>query len=216
MLAEHEVDTRFFPIINSVFEATLDMPWGRPPTISSDFTADITSCYGATPHTGTDSLLGALSWLADMVWEQQVQAWGIPIDSLVLWFSWHQGKNCPVGTVRWGAAHRLPRQRNGGPFTRMVFSKERLLQVMRWLICNAFVQPGDRVWRQIIGIAMGLSCSPDWCNIYLLYYEWLFIDRLLRLQQQYLLPLFSRWFRYIDDLRVIKPYHSIISGPPTV
>ncbi len=75
---------------------------------------------------------------------------------------------------------------------------------MRWLICNAFVQLGDRVWRQIIGIAMGLSCSPDWCNIYLLYYEWRFIDRLLRLQQQYLLPLFSRWFRYIDDLRVIN------------
>jgi hypothetical protein len=200
VLAEHGVDTQFFPIINSVFDATLNMP----PTMSSDFTADITRCYEAIPLIGTDSLLEALTWLADMVWEQQVQARGIPVSSLVLWFSWHQGKNCPVGTVRWGEAHRLPRQKKGGPFTRMVFSKERLLQVMRWLICNAFVQLGDRVWRQIIGIAMGLSCSPDWCNIYLLYYEWRFIDRLLRLQQQYLLPLFSRWFRYIDDLRVIN------------
>ena len=75
---------------------------------------------------------------------------------------------------------------------------------MLWLIQNAVVQLGDRAWRQVIGIAMGLSCSPDWCNIYLLYYEWHFVERLVRLEQFQLLPLFVHWFRYIDDLRAIN------------
>ena len=79
-----------------------------------------------------------------------------------------------------------------------------LLSLMLWLIENAAVQLGDRAWRQVTGIAMGLSCSPDWCNIYLLYYEWQFIERLVRLEQYHLLPLFQFWFRYIDDLRCIN------------
>lgn len=47
---------------------------------------------------------------------------------------------------------------------------------------------------------MGFSCSPLWCNVYLLSYEIKFIQRLARLQRTDLLSKFHSAFRYIDDL----------------
>jgi hypothetical protein len=65
---------------------------------------------------------------------------------------------------------------------------------------NCFITLGDRVWRQQTGIPMGFSCSPIWCNMYLLSYETKFIQRLACLGRQDLMTKFQHAFRYIDDL----------------
>ena len=47
---------------------------------------------------------------------------------------------------------------------------------------------------------MDFSCSPLWCNLYLLSYEIKFIQRLARLRKTYIMSKFKFSFRYIDDL----------------
>ena len=47
---------------------------------------------------------------------------------------------------------------------------------------------------------MGFACSPLWCNMYLLYYESQFIQRLARLGRRDLMAQFKNTYRYIDDL----------------
>ncbi len=179
-----------------MFDAVLNMP----ACINSDYTADITRCYENIPLEGAGSLVCALRWLTDLVWKAQAQALGSTVGSLVISFTWDIARASPAGLVRWGRGKRRGDRR----FIRLRFSQARLLTLMRWLIQNAVVQLGDRAWRQMVGIAMGLPCSPDWCNIYLLYYEWQFLERLVMLEQFHLLTLFQFWFQYIDDVRVIN------------
>jgi hypothetical protein len=47
---------------------------------------------------------------------------------------------------------------------------------------------------------MGFSCSPLWCNLYLLHYEIQFIQRLGLLGLPQLMEKFKFSYRYIDDL----------------
>ena len=47
---------------------------------------------------------------------------------------------------------------------------------------------------------MCFSCSPVWCNMYLLSYEIKFIQHLAKLGRVDLLAKFNHAFRYIDDL----------------
>ena len=47
---------------------------------------------------------------------------------------------------------------------------------------------------------MGFSCSPLWCNTYLLYYELTFVMRIAKLGRVDLMAKFQSAFRYIDDL----------------
>ena len=39
----------------------------------------------------------------------------------------------------------------------------------------------DQVWKQILHIFIGISCSPLWCNLYLFSYEIMIIQRLARI-----------------------------------
>lgn len=79
-------------------------------------------------------------------------------------------------------------------------TEKQLVEYHRWLMTNCFVALGDRVWRQNLGISMGFSCSPLWCNLYLLHYEISFIQRLARQGRVDLMSKFRSAFRYIDDL----------------
>jgi hypothetical protein len=66
---------------------------------------------------------------------------------------------------------------------------------------------------------MGFSCSPVWCNMYLLSYEVQFIQRLARLGRTDLLSKFQFAFRYIDDLcwfNVQNPRDFLCSSQPRI
>jgi hypothetical protein len=82
----------------------------------------------------------------------------------------------------------------------MELTLDRLILLHKWLMNNYFITLDDRVWRQQTGIPMGFSCSPIWCNMYLLSYETKFIQRLACLGRQDLMTKFQHAFRYIDDL----------------
>jgi hypothetical protein len=60
---------------------------------------------------------------------------------------------------------------------------------------------------------MGFLCSPIWCNMYLLSYETMFIQRLASLECTDLMAKYQYTFCYIDDLclfNVVNPrdFHS--------
>jgi len=55
-----------------------------------------------------------------------------------------------------------------------------------------------------MGIPMGFSCSPVWCNMYLLAYEIRFIQRVAKLGRRDILSQFQTAYRYIDDLCLIN------------
>jgi hypothetical protein len=74
------------------------------------------------------------------------------------------------------------------------------LQIHKWLTTNCYIQLGDRVWKQILGIPMRFSCSPLWCNLYVLSYEIKFIQRLAKLGQIDIMSKFKYAFSYIDDM----------------
>jgi hypothetical protein len=69
---------------------------------------------------------------------------------------------------------------------------------------NCYIILEDRVWVQQIGIPMGFSCSPIWCNMFLAAYEARFILHLVRLGRKDLLNKLQIAFRYIDDLCLIN------------
>jgi hypothetical protein len=72
---------------------------------------------------------------------------------------------------------------------------------------NCFLTLRDRVWHQCTGIPMGFSCSPIWCNIYLLSYEAKFIQCLARLGRIDLLVKFQHVYRYIDDVCLLNVHN---------
>jgi hypothetical protein len=84
------------------------------------------------------------------------------------------------------------------------FPLQRLLNLHEWLMNNCFLTLGDRVWHQCTGIPMGFSCSPIWCNIYLLSYEAKFIQCLAKLGRIDLLIKFQHVYRYIDDICLLN------------
>ena len=77
---------------------------------------------------------------------------------------------------------------------------EKFLTLHKWLTTNCFVRLGNQVWKQVLGIPMGFSCSPLWCNLYLMSYEIKFIQRIAKLGRTDIMARFSHAFRYIDDL----------------
>lgn len=62
---------------------------------------------------------------------------------------------------------------------------------------------------------MGFSCSPLWCNLYLMSYEIKFIQRLAKLGRTDIMARFSHAFRYIDDLCWINVGNAQLFLDPT-
>ena len=56
------------------------------------------------------------------------------------------------------------------------------------------------VFRQTIGIPMGTNCAPLLADLYLYYYEYKFMNKLITSKHLNLARLFNQTYRYIDDL----------------
>ncbi|KAG0568196.1 hypothetical protein KC19_6G001700 [Ceratodon purpureus] len=178
-------DTSSFWIVDSVIHVTLNLP----PTMHDVYVADITKCYESIPLTGQDNLLEALQFMIRTGFQEAARLHTKA--ETILWVKFAQD-NTPM-TARWGTT-----QPKSGRWIPM--SQTRLISLHSWLMNNCFVALGDRVWRQTRGIPMGFSCSPLWCNIYLMTYEVKFIQRLASMGRKDLLNKFRYAFRYIDDI----------------
>ena len=194
MFESHKLDSNFYPAASSPFEVFLNLP----DQLTSVFVADITKCFEKIPVQDVpNSLQTAICWLFNLAFRGRHAA-----TLLYVWWSYKSGK---ASSPKWTKAQPPNKRSDDGVW--FGFSKDRIISLSIWLATHAYTQCGDRVWLQIIGIAMGFACSPVWCNVYLLMYEFQFVDRLAKLERFDLLSLFKYWFRYIDDL-------SLFNGPP--
>ena len=68
-----------------------------------------------------------------------------------------------------------------------------------YLIDNIYVEFGHTLHKQTIGIPMGMCCAPLLANLFLMSYEYKFMESLEK-ENKFHAKLFNSTFRYIDDL----------------
>ena len=79
------------------------------------------------------------------------------------------------------------------------FSPTELIYFLEYLIDNIYVVFGDTLHKQIVGIPMGMCCAPLLANLFLMSYEYRFMEVLEKENPSHA-RLFGFTFRYIDDL----------------
>ena len=179
------IDTSMYWIIDSITDFTLNIP----EVINNIYVADITRCFESIPISGKDTLYDAMEFITQIGISNMKRKH--PKSEQVLWVK----INDKGITTKALWASTCPK--NGEWFQIPI---PKFLQIHKWLTTNCYVRLGDQVWKQVLGIPMGFSCSPLWCNLYLMSYEVKFIQRLARLGQATILSKFKHAFRYIDDL----------------
>jgi hypothetical protein len=86
-------------------------------------------------------------------------------------------------------------------------NEDDVIMLLRLLLENIFIQNGDILRRQRVGLPMGTNCAPPLANLYFYYYESRFIDRLVDRKLFEQAQAFHMLFRFIDDtLSIDNPY----------
>ena len=154
------INTSMYWAIDSIMDFTLNIP----DNINNIYVADITRCFESIPISGKDTLYEAMEYITHIgvsnikrKHPKSVQLLWVKIDNKGLTTKAIWTSTCP---------------RNGEWFPITI---QKFLQMHKWLTTNCYVRLGDQVWKQILGIPMGFSCSPLWCNLYLMSYEIKFI-----------------------------------------
>ena len=80
---------------------------------------------------------------------------------------------------------------------------DQFVELLNFLIDNIYVNFGDSIFRQTVGIPMGTNCAPLLANLYLFYHEYAFLERLPR-DKKFHGKHFKLTFRFIDDLLSIN------------
>ena len=108
-----------------------------------------------------------------------------------------------------GATYLIVKEDGTTNWSNMASSKHhsieeaRLIEQIRFLVDNIYIQVGNRTFRQTIGIPMGTDCAPLLANLFLFHYEYKFMLNNLK-QDRQLAKRFSNTFRYIDDLLTLN------------
>ena len=95
------------------------------------------------------------------------------------------GKNCFFS--------RYKHKRNKNSYT-----MDQVKMMVHHLISQTYFTVGNTLFRQRIGIPMGIDPAPFWANLYLYHYENLFVTKLIR-TDRYRGFKFKNCFRFIDD-----------------
>jgi len=177
--------TSIFWMINSSVEAALNLPV----YLHDIFVADVTRCYESIPLDGPDNIMDAIAHIVKIGFQHAKSKHRTAVPNI-----W-------IRTDSSGQAVRASWETCQPSYgTWFSIDESLLIRLHQWLVSNCYIALGDRVWKQRLGIPMGFACSPLWCNLYLMHYEILFIQRLARLGRNDLLEKFQNAFRYIDDL----------------
>ena len=84
---------------------------------------------------------------------------------------------------------------------------EQVCDSLVFLLDNIFVQYGDSIYQQVIGIPMGTNCAPLIADLFLYCYESDFMSSLNSGSQSDIINAFNYSSRYIDDiLNIDNPY----------
>ena len=78
--------------------------------------------------------------------------------------------------------------------------------------CVSWVNIGNKVFRQCVGIPMGTDCAPLLANLFLFFYEYNYMKDLIK-TKLVLAKKFNNTMRYIDDLLTLNnaTFHSAIT-----
>ena len=71
------------------------------------------------------------------------------------------------------------------------------------LVDNIYVNIGNRIYRQCVGIPMGTDCAPLLANLFLFFYEYRYMRNLIK-TNLVLAKRFNNTMRYIDDLLTLN------------
>ena len=85
------------------------------------------------------------------------------------------------------------------PYAYMNTDRLELVAMMEYLVDTIFIQVGNNVFRQCVGIPMGMDCAPLLANVYLFYFEYRYMLGLVK-NNFHMARRFSNTVRYIDDL----------------
>jgi len=84
-----------------------------------------------------------------------------------------------------------------------VYDIDNVKDSLKFLIDNSYFHVGTQVYRQKIGIPMGLDPAPFLANLYLSYYEIHWVDSLRRIDFARAKK-FVNNYRFIDDLAALN------------
>ena len=71
---------------------------------------------------------------------------------------------------------------------------------VRFLVSNTFLCNRKSIYRQKIGIPMGTNCAPVLANLYLYFYESIYVSHLELKEGPVAADTFQNTFRLIDDV----------------
>ena len=84
--------------------------------------------------------------------------------------------------------------------------KSKLVEWKEYLIDNVYINVGNNVYRQTIGIPMETDCAPQLENLFLFHYKYLYVKNLIH-DSLCMAKLFSNTVRYIDDVLTLNNSH---------
>ena len=85
----------------------------------------------------------------------------------------------------------------------MTFTQKSLKQATKYLLKNCYFQPGNKIFKQIIGIPMGSDPAPFFANLFLYYFENKWIKKIKKTDIRRARR-FANTFRFIDDLTALN------------
>ena len=92
-----------------------------------------------------------------------------------------------------------------------LYTADQICRMVEFLIDNIFVKFGGCLFRQVIGIPMGMNCAPLPADLFLYSYESEFLDNMIRGGHRKLARSFNLCYRYIDNLIVFNRSLGIMS-----
>ena len=88
-----------------------------------------------------------------------------------------------------------------------------MCDALHYLLDNIFIRFGSKLYRQIVGIAMGTNCAPLVSDLFLFCYGRDFMLSLSDNNQTDIIEAFNSTFRYLDDLlNIDNPYFEQMVG----
>ena len=79
--------------------------------------------------------------------------------------------------------------------------------VLTFLLDNIFIRFGTKLYRQVVGIPMGINCAPLLADLFLFCYERDFMMSLFDDKQADVIDAFNTTSRYLDDILNINNFH---------
>ena len=88
------------------------------------------------------------------------------------------------------------------PSARQSLTEDKLITYVEYLI-DVYVNVGNKVYRQCVGIPMGTDCAPLLANLFLFFYEYRYMKNLIK-NDIFMARRFNNTMRYIDDLLILN------------